>query len=216
MANPTLKKPNLDTELTKREAILRAAQRMFLERGYRGTSMELVATESGCGRQTVYNQFESKKALFDATVALLWNNLSVEKIIARAGTAHPSEDVLLEIGNAIADLWITEESVAFGRMIIAESLYFPELAETFHKMGRLPARRAIVKYLITLGETGRFDFPDPELAAAQFAGLINEPLLWPRVLREAKASSKKRRTYAVAEAVETFLCRYRAKKKARR
>lgn len=217
MPNSSLKKQKPDTEeLTKREAILKAAQRMFLERGYRGTSMELVAKESGCGRQTVYNQFQCKKALFDAIVALLWNNLSVDKIVLRSGTAHQSENILLEIGNAIADLWVTEESVAFGRMIIAESIHFPELAETFYKMGRRPARRAIVKHLVSLGETGGFDFPDPELAAAQFAGLINEPLLWPRVLREAKAPSKERRSYAVAEAVETFLCRYRTKKQPRR
>jgi AcrR family transcriptional regulator len=178
--------------------------------------MELVASESGCGRQTVYNQFESKKALFDAAVALLWSNLSVEKIVTRAGEAHPSEDVLLDIGNAIADLWVSEESIAFGRMIIAESAHFPELAETFYKVGRHPARRAIVKYLLSLSKTGAFDFPDVELAAAQFVGLINEPLLWPRVLRETKAFAKSRRAYAVSEAVETFLCRYRVGKESRR
>ncbi|WP_442949235.1 TetR family transcriptional regulator [Nostoc sp.] len=43
----------MSKEPTKRQAILRAAARTFLARGYEGTSMELVAAESGAGRQTV-------------------------------------------------------------------------------------------------------------------------------------------------------------------
>ncbi len=204
------RKPTLAAEeLTKRQAILKAAARMFLERGYRGTSMELVATESGAGRQTVYNQFASKKALFDATVALLWEDMAVEKIISRVGTGCPCEEVLTEIGNAIADFWVPEEAVAFARMIIAESIQFPELARGFLVSGRDPARRAVVDYLSALRDTQALRVPDPDLAAAQFIGLLNEPLLWPRVIRGGKSLSKERRGYIVAEAVHTFVSRYR-------
>ncbi len=209
---PRLARPKLNSdaeESTKRLAILRAAARMFLERGYRGTSMELVAVESGSGRQTVYNQFESKKALFDATVALLWEDMRVEKIVRRVGLNRPFEPVLVEMGNAIADFWAPSEAVAFARMIIAESIHFPELAQSFFASGRDPARRAVVEYLSALRDTNALNVLDPDLAAAQFVGLINEPLLWPRVVRGGKSPSKERRTQIVAEAVQTFLCRYR-------
>lgn len=87
-------------ELTKRQAILRAAAELFLQKGYRATSMEMVAIESGAGRQTVYNQFASKKSLFDATMALLWDAMPVAKIVSPVETGRPCKQVLIEIGNA--------------------------------------------------------------------------------------------------------------------
>ncbi len=36
----------------------------------------------------------------------------------------------MEIGTAVADFWAPEEAVAFARMIIAENIHFPELAQT--------------------------------------------------------------------------------------
>jgi len=201
-------------ELTGRQAILRAATRMFLKRGYRGTSMELVAQEAGFGRQTVYNQFESKKALFDATVTLLWAKLPVATIVEEEG--QPPEQVLLDVGNAIAEHWASDEAVAFARMIIAESIHFPDLADSFFTAGRDPARSAVSRYLSALGNTAGWDVPDPDLAAAQFVGLLNEPLLWTRVIRGGKAPAKERRRIMVAEAVRTFACRYRVASKTRR
>ena len=150
--------------------------------------MDTVAEESGAGRQTVYNQFASKRALFDATLGLLWDRMS--------------------IGSAIAEFWVPEETVAFLRMIISESIHFPELAESFFTFGRGSARRAIVAYLRTLRDSRGLNIPDPDLAAAQFIGLINEPLLSSRVIGAGKSPSKERRKHVVQEAVHTLLARY--------
>jgi AcrR family transcriptional regulator len=193
---------------TKREQILRAASRVFLTQGYRGTSMEMVAKESGAGRQTVYNQFASKKALFDDTLALLWEKMSVDRIVSRTASDRSPEEALLEIGNAIADFWVPEDTVAFLRMVIAESIHFPELADSFFTFGQGSARRAVTEYLSMLRETRALDLLDPELAAAQFIGLVNEPLLSSRVIGGGKSPSKARRRQVVHEAVRAFLGRY--------
>ena len=195
-------------DTTKRQAILKAAARSFLTRGYRGTSMELVAQESGAGRQTVYNQFASKRALFDETLALLWDRMSIDRIVSRTGSERPAEEALLEIGSTIAEFWVPEETVAFLRMVISESIHFPELAESFFTFGRGSARRAIVEYLSTLRGSNGWNIPDPDLAAAQFIGLINEPLLSSRVIGAGKSPSKERRKHVVQDAVLTFLARY--------
>lgn len=50
--------------------------------------MELVAAEFGAGRQTVYNQFASKKALFDETVSLLWEDIRIDQVVSQTGTAE--------------------------------------------------------------------------------------------------------------------------------
>ena len=171
--------------------------------------MELVAKESDAGRQTVYNQFASKKALFDATLTVLWEEMSVDRIISRNGTECMPEQALLEIGATIADFWANEEAVALLRMIISESIHFPELAESFFTFGQGSARLAVVEYLTMLRDKKVLHVADPDLAAAQFIGLINEPMLSSRVVGGGKPPSKERRKYVVQGAVQTFVARYR-------
>jgi AcrR family transcriptional regulator len=208
MSRSARQKPVEAEDSTKRQKILKAAARSFLARGYRGTSMELVATESDVGRQTVYNQFASKRALFDATLALLWEEMPIDRIVSRTGTERVPERALLEIGNTIADFWAKEEAVAFLRMIISESIHFPELAESFFAFGQGSARRAVIEYLTILRDKKILHVADPDLAAAQFIGLINEPLLSSRIIGVGKSPSKERRKHVVEEAVQTFLARY--------
>jgi len=55
-----------------REAILTAAERLFVERGYRGISMREIADEVGVTKAALYYHFRDKEQLF---VALLTNAL---------------------------------------------------------------------------------------------------------------------------------------------
>ena len=171
--------------------------------------MDLVASESGAGRRTVYNHFSSKKDLFDAMVSLLWENMPLEKIVSSIANAANPEEALNEIGNAIADFWAPDEAVAFARLVISEGGRFPELVESFLTFGRVPARRAVVGYLKSLTESKVLKIPDTELAAAQFIALINSLLLWNRVIDRSVAPSKERRELVVSEAVKMILGRYR-------
>src|SRR5580693_3862175 len=47
-----------------REAVLEAARRVFIERGYAGASLEAIADEAGFSKGVVYSQFGSKPDLF--------------------------------------------------------------------------------------------------------------------------------------------------------
>jgi AcrR family transcriptional regulator len=47
-----------------RSRLLAAAQRVFLERGFHGASLEVVAEEAGLTKGAVYSRFESKADLF--------------------------------------------------------------------------------------------------------------------------------------------------------
>ena len=200
----------LANEFTTREAILKAAVRSFLARGYGGTSMDQVAKEASVGRRTVYNQFESKKALFDATLIRLWKQNPLADLVSRIDTTRPPEEGLTQIGNSIADFWAPEESIAFVRMIIAESIHFPELARTFVSTGRNPARQAVSSYLQQMNDIGQLNIPDPDFARAQFVELILGQLAWLRVLGEPAVPSKERCRHVVSEAVKMFLARYSA------
>src|SRR5215469_16417373 len=47
-----------------REAIVAAAERLFLERGFGSVSMDELAEAAGLARRTLYNQFSSKEEIF--------------------------------------------------------------------------------------------------------------------------------------------------------
>jgi AcrR family transcriptional regulator len=47
-----------------REAILAVARRVFLERGYAGATLELIAEEAGFSKGVMYSQFASKADLY--------------------------------------------------------------------------------------------------------------------------------------------------------
>src|SRR5258707_9856937 len=49
-----------------REAVLEAARRVFIQRGYAGASLEAIAEEAGFSKGVVYSQFGSKPDLFFA------------------------------------------------------------------------------------------------------------------------------------------------------
>ena len=52
----------------KHQAILAAATRVFLDKGYAGTSMDEIAASAEVGKQTVYKHFSDKRQLFTEIV----------------------------------------------------------------------------------------------------------------------------------------------------
>ena len=50
----------------KRRAILDAARRVFFSNGFAQTSVDTIAAQAGVSKQTIYNHFGDKRALFVA------------------------------------------------------------------------------------------------------------------------------------------------------
>lgn len=204
--------PASRADTPKRDAILEAATRVFLAHGYEGTSMDLVAKESGAARRTVYNQFESKEALFSAAVQRVWRDFPVVEITADEQALRDPSVGLGKIGKAIVDFWEPPVAVAFLRMVISEGARFPDLPRSFFEAGKAPAMRALVGYLKQLDRNGTLALPDAELAGRQFLGLLNEPLLWLRVIGVGETNSATERQRVVDEAVAMMMARYALKR----
>ncbi|MCV7420569.1 TetR/AcrR family transcriptional regulator [Mycobacterium yunnanensis] len=193
-----------------RETILRTAAQVFLAHGYQEASMDQIALESGMARRTLYNQFGSKKALFDATMAHMWEKMPLDSIIAASASVSPPEEVLHTIGLTIAAFWAPPEAVAFMRLIIWESSRTPELGDSFVDNGREPARHAVREYVRQLSLTPDFEIADPDLASTQFIyAIVGEVLLARLVAPSTTDLDEQRRDYVVREAVALFLARYR-------
>src|ERR1700758_3816607 len=66
------------SESASSRAVLDAAPRLFLDAGFDGVNLEQVGRAAGVSRQTVYNQFGSKEAVFQEVVKRHWDVVRVE------------------------------------------------------------------------------------------------------------------------------------------
>jgi AcrR family transcriptional regulator len=79
----------------REQEILEAAERIFGERGYQGTSMDDVAAEVGVSKPLIYQYFGSKDGLFLACLARLRVQL-LETVSDAVMAAADAEDALYE------------------------------------------------------------------------------------------------------------------------
>jgi len=197
---------------TKRDAILAAATRVFLRNGYAGSSMDLVAGEAATARRTLYNQFPAgKEELFRAVIERVWSTFPVMDIIAETEMQADPDTGLRRIAAAVAAFWEPQAAIDFLRMIIAEGTRFPDLTESFFDNGKTPAMSAVRAYIEKQGELGKLNIIDSERATRQFLGLIDEPLLWIRVIGRNEVFSPTERQAVIDEAVNIFLGHYGVK-----
>lgn len=198
----------MSVQQSTRDAILQAARDAFLEFGYQGTSMDKVAKLADTARTTVYNQFSSKETLFQETVKFVWLDFPAISITQDRKAQDDVQLGLMLLGQSVADFWAPETAVAFMRMVISEGPRFPGLAERFFEAGKAPALNAVAEYLSGMQGKGLRKISDPHRAARQFLGLINEPLLWARVIGVESVPVENTRREVVAEAVKIFLSYY--------
>jgi AcrR family transcriptional regulator len=196
---------------TKRDAILAAASLVFIEKGYEGASMELVAQRAGAARRTLYNQFPNGKTeLFHAVATRMWRSFPVMDIASDEAALSDPAKGLRQIGHGIAAFWSPPLAIAFLRMVIGESSRFPELMKSFFEVGKTPAVAAVTGYITQLGRRGALRILDPDMAARHFLGLVDETVLWMRVMGDEASLPDEQVRDVVEQAVTIFLCHYRA------
>lgn len=188
-----------------REAIVAAAERLFLERGFGSVSMDELAEAAGVARRTLYNQFASKEEIFREMLLRVSGQLE-GAFPPGIETQGGVEDVLRLIARAILGLHKQPEYLGFLRMLVADSRQFPWIAEEFAVIME-PQTERLTRYLAHLTAMGILDCRNPMLAAHQFMGVLNEFSLWPWMLgRESLAVPAED---LVEETIQMFLQHYR-------
>jgi TetR/AcrR family transcriptional regulator, regulator of autoinduction and epiphytic fitness len=160
-----------------REAIVEAAELLFLERGFGAVSMDDLASAAGVARRTLYNQFASKEEIFREMLLKVSDQLE-HALPPGIETQGEVEDVLRVVARMILELHRRPEYLGFLRMVVADSRQFPWIAEEFAAVMEPQAER-FTRYLAHLTAMGILDCRNPLLAAHQFMGMLNELSLWP-------------------------------------
>jgi AcrR family transcriptional regulator len=155
----------------KHRAILHAGTAIFLQFGYGSATMDQIAAEAGVSKQTVYNHFQSKEALFKAIVGELTVALMAPVVVRDAARSTP-EQVLRVLGRDFLALMLHPSSLALYRLIVAESARFPELGGPIYAVGAGHMLGMLADYLAWETRNGRLSVADPAVAAELFIGML--------------------------------------------
>jgi TetR/AcrR family transcriptional regulator, mexJK operon transcriptional repressor len=168
----------------KQAAILEAATEVFLDTGFRGTSMDAVARAAGVAKQTVYQHFVDKERLFAevvrGAVAAVADPVAAE--IEQLGSGSDLAADLTELAVRQLGAVLQPRVLALRRLVIAEAFRFPELGQAFFDQGPGRTMTGLAARFAELAREGRLRVADPSTAASEFnwllmAAPINEAML---------------------------------------
>ena len=107
---------------SKKDQIATAALSLFLDNGFKGTSIDMVVKTSKVSKATVYNHFPDKAALLLATLAQ-WIDAN-KPLIAPVRSIGDFEEL-------VQQRWLTDEAVRFYALVIGEGWRFPQAKQLF-------------------------------------------------------------------------------------
>lgn len=149
-----------------RQRLLEAACEAFYEEGYR-VSIDRIAARAHVARQTVYNHFSSKDALFAEVV-----HHAIQSVLVTLDGESDVRSTLLEFGHAYREKLLSPEGIAIFRTMMAEAPRFPALAQQFFRQGPIATRKRLASYLGRAMEAGLLRRDDPEFAAEMLTAML--------------------------------------------
>jgi TetR/AcrR family transcriptional repressor of mexJK operon len=192
----------------RREEIAAIAERIFLERGFAETTMQLVAARAGASKETLYRHFGNKEELFADIVRRRSARITGGQDGDLDMNGTPRE-VLGKLGLNLLRFVTRADSLSFYRVVVAEATRAPELGRIFYAQGPARVHHELARYLGRAARRGELRCPDPDLAAKLFLGAIvaNYQILGLIAPGLEPFKGKKTRAH-VEEAVALFLARY--------
>lgn len=191
------------TEL-KREAILQAATKVFMEQGFKATSVDVVAQEAGVSKKTLYHHFGNKEGLFRIMLEVHWMALFQRQTVLFAEELSV-KDNLLQFADAFFNFLYDPNTVNLFRILIAESRHFPDLAGIILIGNKAPFTRALIAFLEEQTQKGTLRCDNAHRAAAFFMGLLKEDHFWPMMLGFVATQEPFDTKVLAQEAVNIFL-----------
>lgn len=147
--------------MDKRTKILNAAAGCFLRLGYAETSVDEIVTHSGVVKQTVYNYFTNKDALFKAAVEHLLVDTGLE--LHNDWYELSSGEFFIRMARAQLKMLQSPTYIDFLRLLVKESRRFPELQTMYACSIPGPIIEFVAGYIRQCPETA------PALAANEAA-----------------------------------------------
>jgi AcrR family transcriptional regulator len=167
----------------KREQILEGAMQVFLSQGYAGTSMDRAAAAAGVSKQTIYSHFQDKEGLFTALIERVTVQRMRFDVYVESSQSDPAV-LLRQLADVFLQKMTDEEYLSLFRLVIAESVRFPELAQLYTRTVIQKGQLALSTYFKAHPE---LQLADPEAIARIFWGslvsfLVSQEILYGKVI----------------------------------
>lgn len=191
-------------DVGKRDAILLAAQKMFMAQGFVGTSMNGLAAAACVSKATLYSHFEDKNALFRAIIERKVKDYRLEEFSDQlcGDMARDMEIIALSLQDLIFD----EQAVSMMRMVITEARAQSPIVKLFEEAGPKRVFERIADYFLTCKQSGVEGLDCPHADAELFTGLVMGHRPYIQVLMGVeKAPTAAMRKERARSAVSAFL-----------
>jgi AcrR family transcriptional regulator len=164
-------RPQLRSDEETRAIILEASRHEFAQSGFVATSMEVVARTASVSTKTLYRLFPNKAALFEAMVSERMEAfISIVKL--RACDGGDVEKALGEALMVCAELMLDGEVIGLQRAILADSLKFPDIAETFFERAITRTQDTLANWLRAQQKRGTIELDNADTAAGMLLGML--------------------------------------------
>ncbi len=167
----------------KRTAVLAAARTRFSADGFEGANMERIAAEAQVSTATLYRQFPSKLALFEA---MLEDGMEVFAQALSAADGLPPRARIGVLARAYAELLDDPTSAGVLRAVFSAAPAAPEVSAAFYEH----VKRVVAGAFHGAVDAARRDLlirqsVDPALPGGHLMGMIEHAILWRRMLANA-------------------------------
>lgn len=207
---PKHARPGSAVAPSKRERVVAAASKLFLDEGYGATGMDAIAEEARVSKATVYSYYADKSSLFADVMLRMCEeaggHLEVEALIGgspedtlRAIALHGLRRILASIRRQIL------------QRVVAESREFPELGKKFWETGPGRIQGILTRYLEDAKRRGMLDIDDAARVAARLVGQITGLYLLPMLAGVRNPPSEAEIRRDVDEIVAEFVASRRPK-----
>ena len=191
----------------KRDAILASARALFVARGIEATTIEDIAARAGVSTVTVYGHFGDKLTLFEACVRAEANRMEESFLLSRPrGDSLP--ECLHAMGAPLLRFLLSDEIVAFDRLLATEGARHPALVQRFFAAGPHHCRAKLAELIAAAHDRGEVAVDDPMRAAEDLVALWQGALFKERAMGHAPEPTAAAVEARVAHGIRVFMRAY--------
>jgi TetR/AcrR family transcriptional repressor of mexJK operon len=203
----TLEASVFEADDEKEIAIIDAARKTFLARGFEAASMDAIALLAAVSKRTVYNRFRSKEELFAA--AILQTCMRILPVDVEAIEASlPPEKFIREMSGLFVHAILEPEALALRRIAAFEATRKPALGKSYLTHGPRFMAKTCAPMLSRLAARGALRIEDPERAIWQLGALITEPLYTEVLMGDPPADLERAISEQIDSGIRAFMKLY--------
>lgn len=152
------------------QRFVEVAEELFLQHGFAGTSVNKVVAIAGGSLATLYAEFRNKDELFEAVMKGRASRLFFG-IIEEPGE-HTLDELLHHLGQRLMEFMMSEQSLAFYRLVVNEGPRFPGVRNAVYQNGWEPFFVRLAERFSEVSASHHWPLENPREAAELFVTLI--------------------------------------------